>query len=130
MRRRSLIECVFLILAAAPRAFASGAEEELPLFTDTIRSPLGHYALSIDPNSRTVSVIRSDDRDGVSPQLRMRILNGTASREIALKAVSRPDAPLRYQGHDPNWDGRFSSWVLEYSVDGKGWTRLEPKAKK
>lgn len=129
MRRPSLFECVFLILASAPRALALAAEEDLPLFTDTIRSPLGHYALSIDPNSRTVSVIRSDDRAGASPQLRMRILNGTTSREIALKAISRPDAPLRYQGHDPGWDGRLSSWVLEYSVDGRGWAKLEPKKK-
>lgn len=128
MRRPTILEYAFLILAAAPRALA--AEEELPLFTDTIRSPLGHYALSIDPNGRTVSVIRSDERAGTSPQLRMRILNGAASREIALKAVSGPDAPLRYQGHDPGWDGRMSSWVLEYSVDGRGWSKLEPKAKK
>lgn len=129
MRRLSFLECFVLVLCAAP---ASAIDDtEAPLWTDTIRSAHGQFALSIDPNTRTVSVIRADDRAGASPQLRMRIVApGGGSRAIPLRPVSRGDNPLRYQGEDKDWDGKLSDYALEYSLDGKGWNRLENSAKK
>lgn len=129
MRRLSFLECLVLVLSAAPACAID--DTEAPLWTDTIRSAHGQFALSIDPNTRTVSVIRADDRAGASPQLRMRIVApGGGTRSIPLRPVSKGDNPLRYQGEDKDWDGKLSGYALEYSLDGKGWNRLENSSKK
>lgn len=131
MRRPSLLDSLlhgFVLLLAAPAAALD--EAEAPLWTDTIRSAHGQFALSIDPNTRTVSVIRADDRAGASPRLRMRIVApGGGSRAIPLKPVTHGDRPLRYQGEDAGWDGRISGYSLEFSLDGKGWQKLEGRKK-
>ncbi len=128
MRRIPLQVCFLLVLCSVARADENGA-----IHTDTIRSPEGQFALSIDPESKTVSVIRSDERSISSPHLRVRLLaEGGGSRQISLQPVSKPDAPLRYQGSDAAWDGRFRGYVLEFSHDGRSWSELKraPKSSK
>lgn len=105
------------------------AQEPTPLWTDTIRSAAGNFAVNIDPESRSVNIIRSDDRDGSSPQLRVQIQRGTApSKEISLHAVEKPGAPLRYVGHDNSWDGAMTGFRVEFSFDGKSWKTLAPRS--
>ncbi len=104
------------------------AQEPTPLWTDTIRSSEGVFAVVIDPESKTASIIRSDDRAGPSPQLRVLILrDNLAVREIPLKFLERPGSTLRYLGEDPAWDGAMTGFRVELSFDGKSWKSLAPK---
>jgi|GEM_PF-4836078 len=106
------------------------AQEPTPLWTDTIRSPVGDFAVNIDPESRTVNVIRSDDREGECPRLRVMILRGASSEKaIGLQVLEKPGSPLRYTAHDKGWDGAMTGFRVEYSFDGKSWKTLAPRAR-
>ena len=106
------------------------AQEPTPLWTDTIKASEGIFAVNIDPETRTVNIMRTDDREGPSPHLRVLLQRSEGpDREIKLRALEKPFGPLRYVGQDKDWDGAMTGFRVEFSLDGKSWKCLAPKAK-
>jgi len=86
------------------------------------------FAVIIDSETKTANIIRSDDRAGPSPQLRVMIRRQQGAEvEIRLRAIEKPDAPLRYSGEAKDWDGSMTGFRVELSFDGKHWKTLAPK---
>lgn len=105
---------------------AGAAEEsESPLWTDTIRSAEGDFAVSIDPQTKSAHIIRFDEREGPSPQLRVKILREIGGElEIRLRSLAKPEPPLRYAGRNEEWGGEITGFRVERSFDGKSWSAL------
>jgi hypothetical protein len=104
------------------------AEPTESLWTETILSTEGSFSVRIDPESRSVVAMRSDDRAGPSPQLRVKItLPKGGEWDIELRAQERGGRPLWYLGQDPAWNGELTGFRVEYSYDAKAWKALTPR---
>lgn len=112
-----------LLLSAA----TSVSEPDASAWSDTIHSLEGSFAVHVDPETRSSRILRTDDRAGASPQLRVMVeRHRGGDLEIRLHPVEKPGAPARFFGQNAGWDGELRGFRVEYSYDGKAWRRLVP----
>ncbi len=113
-----------LALVLFPMQFApAGAEENI--WTESVRSKDGLFAVSIDPAQKSIALLRADNRDLGTLHLRVVLtLPNSSTLSVGLKQMGGSEPPLKYSALVPEWDGNLAGFELQSSRDAITWKEI------
>lgn len=108
---------------------AQEAEEDL-VWTESLYSKEGVYAISINSTRKEIVLLRVDERENTNIYLRVSILNGsTKPLDVSLRKIESAESPYRYIAEVKGWDGALSGFELQGSADGRKWHSISSISK-